>query len=436
VYFRSLASEYGILLIDMSPIRPWNPSESGFASQCAVLAPLLALIFSCSVCAQTSLTFSTAPNPSTLGTPVTLTVSAGAASTVTFYDDSEVLGTVATVDGIATLKTHLLPAGLRQLDARVGFGPGHPAGVVHSSHNVIPAASNLARISTSPSVGAKSVSAAVADFNGDGKQDIAVANSYSNDVSVLLGEGNGTFLPAVNYGVGVHPRAVIAADFNRDGKTDLAVVNFGEISVSILLGNGDGTFQAESRYLAGYNAVALATADLNGDGITDLIIATGYDIEVLLGRGDGVFGAATSYAAGANVSAIAVADFNGDGMPDVAIANQSRGVVSILRGNGDGTLQPTTDIVVATDPRSLIVSDFTLTASSAAAPGLSYPAITVTVDIAANAASPQVNSVTVSGGGSTNATATDPTTIVADHAGCNFVCAWGRFQHSHHYHAQ
>src|SRR5690348_11293267 len=90
-------------------------------------------------------------------------------------------------------------------------------------------------------VGTSPLSVATGDFNGDGKIDVAVANSAGNNVSVLLGNGDGTFQTAVNYNVGATPFGVVTGDFNSDGDLDLAVVNDGASNVSILLGNGNGT---------------------------------------------------------------------------------------------------------------------------------------------------------------------------------------------------
>ena len=90
------------------------------------------------------------------------------------------------------------------------------------------------------------------DFNGDGRTDLAVANYGSNDVSVLLGNGDGTFQPQVTYAVGSGPVALVAGDFTGDGRTDLAVANSGDNDVSVLLGNGDGTFQPQVTYAVGY----------------------------------------------------------------------------------------------------------------------------------------------------------------------------------------
>src|SRR3989454_11466386 len=100
-------------------------------------------------------------------------------------------------------------------------------------------------------VGFNPASVAVGDFNGDGKRDLAVANYNSSTVSVLLGNGNGTFQPAVTLAVGANPLAVAVGDFNRDGKLDLVVANAGAGTVSVLLGDGRGNFQAAQTFAAG-----------------------------------------------------------------------------------------------------------------------------------------------------------------------------------------
>ena len=141
--------------------------------------------------------------------------------------------------------------------------------------------------STSPILFGSSLSSIVtADFNGDGKLDLAVTDSAGNAVIILLGNGDGTFGPPTTIPVGNAPQSIIAADFNNDGKLDLAVVNDGDGTVTLLLGNGDGTFTpaSGSPYAVGLGAFQIAAADFNGDGKLDLAVANGMDgtVSILL----------------------------------------------------------------------------------------------------------------------------------------------------------
>jgi hypothetical protein len=124
----------------------------------------------------------------------------------------------------------------------------------------------------------------VGDFNGDAKPDLAVANENPSNVSILLGNGNGTFQAAANFGVGSQPTSVVVGDFNGDGTLDLAVGNEASTNVSILLGKGDGTFLAPDNYGAGGGPVSIATGDFNGDGKPDLAVANWFagNVSILL----------------------------------------------------------------------------------------------------------------------------------------------------------
>ena len=214
-------------------------------------------------------------------------------------------------------------------------------------------------------------SVAMADVDGDGKLDLLVSeqcnnnNSCSNGVaSVLLGNGDGTFKPAVQYdSAGQNGFTIVAADVNGDGKPDLLIANecaqnnCNNASVSVLLGNGDGTFQAATAYPTnGLYVYSLATGDVNGDGKLDIVSTnecadnncSNGTLSVLLGNGDGSFQTAVPYNSGGQYAfSVAIADLNGDGKSDLVAANQcgtsgdcSNGNVVVLLGNGDGTFQP------------------------------------------------------------------------------------------------
>src|SRR5439155_13909145 len=195
-------------------------------------------------------------------------------------------------------------------------------------------------------VGTDPRSVAVGDFNGDGKPDLAVANTGSSTISVLLGNGDGTFQAAQTFAAGASPWSVTAGDFNDDGKQDLAAANFGSADVSVLLGNGDGTFQAAVSYPSGTGSLShnhpesVRAGDFNADGKPDLTVANNdASVSVLLGNGDGTFQAARTFWAHIHPASVAVGDFNRDGNQDLAVANFDSGDVSVLLGNGDGTLQ-------------------------------------------------------------------------------------------------
>jgi len=144
-----------------------------------------------------------------------------------------------------------------------------------------------------------------------------------------LGNGNGTFQAPTTYPAGNDPTPIAVADFNGDGKLDLAVAD--TFAVAILLGNGDGTFQP-STYNNTYGGQSIAIADFNGDGNLDLVLSgqsAGYAVGILLGNGDGTFQPATRFAAGQVPYFVAVGDFNGDGRQDLAVANEFN-TVSIL----------------------------------------------------------------------------------------------------------
>ena len=222
----------------------------------------------------------------------------------------------------------------------------------------------------SPAGGDFPVAVAVGDFNGDGIPDLAAADELGGTVTILLGNGDGTFTEKANPKTGSDPSAVVVADFNGDGIPDLAVANADDIgSVTILLGNGDGTFAAVPSPAVGSWPYSLAVGDFNGDGVPDLAVANGCggdptcnsagSVTILLGKGDGTFtAAAASPATGHYPSAIAVGDFNGDGKADLAVANSNDNTVTILLGKGDGTFTAAASPATGSYPYSMAVGDF------------------------------------------------------------------------------
>lgn len=178
--------------------------------------------------------------------------------------------------------------------------------------------------------GSDPVSIAAGDFNGDGIVDLAVGgvnyNVYpsTQGLTILLGNGDGSFTTAPAIPTTVDPVAVLVADFNHDGKQDIAVGGNSNGAVNLFLGNGDGTFTAAPNPISTSYVVSLATADVNHDSIPDLIVADSIGkITTLLSNGDGTFstGATVTASLSAAPEAVVAGDWNGDGVPDLAFVN-------------------------------------------------------------------------------------------------------------------
>ena len=200
------------------------------------------------------------------------------------------------------------------------------------------------------------------DLNGDSAPDLVVADYHDNTVSVLVANGDGTFQAAVPYAVGILPFSVAIGDLNDDTVPDLAVANLGNdtlpvySSVSILLGNGDGTFQPAVSPGAGNNPSSVAIGDLDGDGTPDLAVALGGyigngKVAVMLGNGDGTFQAPLNFDAQEAPTSLALDDLNADGHLDMAVANSfllttRDGTVSVFLNNGGNPNPPWTAATV------------------------------------------------------------------------------------------
>jgi hypothetical protein len=216
-------------------------------------------------------------------------------------------------------------------------------------------------------VGAAPASVSIGDLNGDGNFDLAVANRNNNNVSVLLGDGTGSFAPQANspFAVGIAPESVAIGNLDGDGNLDLAVANFGSNNVSVLLGDGTGSFapQANSPFPVGTGPRSAALANLDGDGNLDLVTAnvTSNNVSVLLGDGTGSFApqANSPFPVGASPHSVAIGDLSGDGTFDLAVANRNNNNVSVLLGDGTGSFAPQANspFPVGAAPESVATGD-------------------------------------------------------------------------------
>ena len=201
-----------------------------------------------------------------------------------------------------------------------------------------------------------------ADFNADGKPDLAGAGA--NAVSVMLGNGDGTFRPKTDFPLGMQTQAVAAGDFNSDGRVDLMVtLDTPQFSLALLSGTGTGTFNGPTFFpnTSGFDSPAIAATDLNGDGKLDLVVMhsiacftapcrASRSVTVLLGNGNGTFQTPSEIDVATGPMAMAVVDLNRDGIKDVAIGGGNT-ELSILIGVGNGTFtrQPVMTLVPGGD---------------------------------------------------------------------------------------
>lgn len=215
-------------------------------------------------------------------------------------------------------------------------------------------------------VGTSPQDVAVGDVDGDGDLDLVTANFGSNNVSVLLNNGQGSFSAAASspFAAGPNPDAVALGDFNEDGNLDLVTANIGQFSqgntVSVLLGNGNGSFGSATDFTVGTSPSSVAVADFNRDNNLDFAVGSfNGTVSVLFGNGTGSFPVTSDFTTNVSGFSISVGDFNNDNNPDIVTGGRGDGIVSLLLGNGTTSFQP--PILIQTEvvfPAPDAVGDF------------------------------------------------------------------------------
>jgi hypothetical protein len=209
---------------------------------------------------------------------------------------------------------------------------------------------------------------AVGDVNGDYQLDLIVANYDASNIGILLGDGTGAFGVQTTYltGSSSDPYYIAVVDLNKDNRLDIVVANGGTDNVGVLLGNGDGTFQTQTPFSTGTSSEpsSIAIGDLNNDNSLDLVVVNykANNIGVLLGYGNGTFQAQKIYSTGSSSGPVTVGvyDFTGDGNLDIAVANFDGNNVGVFLANGNGTFksQMTLSIGAHSRPSWIVVGDF------------------------------------------------------------------------------
>lgn len=198
------------------------------------------------------------------------------------------------------------------------------------------------------------------DLDSDGHRDLVTANLHGDDVTVLLSDGAGGFLPGVSYPVGDGPFTVAPCDLNNDLKIDLIAANLSDGTISVLLGNGDGTYAPATVHSAGPGTAVAAIGYLNADGNMDVVTANSgaNTVSVFLGDGSGGFASRTDYPTGLQPNWVALGDIDRDGATDLVTADYGSSTVSLLRGSANGTYGAPYSFTCGANPLTLALADF------------------------------------------------------------------------------
>jgi len=208
-------------------------------------------------------------------------------------------------------------------------------------------------------VGAAPVAIGIGDVNGDGHADLVTVNSGADTISLLVGTGDGTFQPKRDYPVGARPSGLALGDFDGDGNLDIAVTATRWNSLTVLLNDGQGGFRTLTQAI-GYQPTAIAAADFDRDGNLDLAIGGATAVVIWLGDNNGGFDPVRRPPpAASNPTSIAVADLNGDGIVDLVFANSGNNSIATYLGRGDGTFNRAagSPIAVGVSPTTVRLGD-------------------------------------------------------------------------------
>ena len=298
---------------------------------------------------QSATSLSAAPATANMGQAVTLTAAVTpptATGKITFYDGAAILGVAPVSNGSSSLIAISIGYGNRVLTARYS-GDSHYAGSLSPSfaeHIVTQPGGTLVSGTGTANLDSKLIPAALADLNHDGNADLVATASNGNyagagTVWVFLGNADGTFQTGQSYLDGTSSYALAVADIDMDGNPDLLVT--GPTGLTWLIGKGDGTFTPGSIILDATDLDVVRVADINADGKPDLLLLRSASpaVEILFGNGDGTFQTGTPVMLPLSSPArdLLVADFNGDGIPDLAVALPGANCVTIFLGTGPGT---------------------------------------------------------------------------------------------------